>query len=131
MTVRKYTELIAWRRAMDLVQTVYEIVRELPAEERYGLGTQMRKASVSVPTNIAEGQGRKTSPEFRRYLSIALGSLTELETELFLVSRLQLGPEMRVQSALDLAAEVGRLTNGLYRSLPQRRTERRSLATDH
>ena len=116
---------------MDLVQAVYEIVRELPVEERYGLGTQMRKASVSVPTNIAEGQGRKTSPEFRHYLSIALGSLMELETELFLVSRLQLAPKIQVQSALDLTAEVGRLTNGLYRSLPQRRTDRIFLTTSH
>ena len=117
MKVRKYTELVAWQRAMDLAVAVYRVTSSFPAEERYGLTRQARESAVSVPSNIAEGQGRKGRKEFQHYLSIAVGSLQELETQLLLASRLGWVAAGRLKDTLDLLWEVGRLTNGLYNSL--------------
>jgi four helix bundle protein len=88
MTVRHYSDLIAWQKAMDLVVRVYEATESFPPKERYGLTNQLRRASVSVLSNIAEGQGRRTTRDFLRCLSIASGSLQELETQLIIASRL-------------------------------------------
>ncbi len=80
MAVRSYRELIAWQKAMDFVELVYQHTASFPKEERYGLTGQLRKAAVSVPSNIAEGQGRSTTADFLRFLSIARGSLYESQT---------------------------------------------------
>lgn len=119
MTVQKVTELIVWQRAMQLVQEVYQL--RLPVNELYGLAAQLRKAAVSVPANIAEGQGRRSSGEFRHHLSIAHGSLLELETEIAIAVRLKYVTSAQVESLLQLSAEVGRLLNGLYKALPRQR----------
>ena len=79
--VRTYRDLIAWRKAMDLVDLVYQATGSLPESERFGLVPQMRRAAVSVAANIAEGHGRGRRAEFRRFLEIARGSLCELQTE--------------------------------------------------
>ncbi len=89
MKVRRYQDLIVWQKAMDLVEKVYEITRHYPREELYGLTAQSRKAAVSIPSNIAEGQGRSTTPDFLRHLSIAYGSLLELETQILIARRLK------------------------------------------
>jgi four helix bundle protein len=88
MSVLNYTELVAWQKAMDLVQDVYLATKAFPKEEKYGLTTQMQRAAVSIPSNIAEGQGRSGRGEFRHHLSIAHGSLRELETQLVIALRL-------------------------------------------
>ena len=75
MAYKNYKELIVWQKAMDLTDEVYKLAQRLPKEEIYGLANQMRRAAVSIPSNIAEGQGRKTNNEFCNFLSIANGSL--------------------------------------------------------
>lgn len=87
MKVKNFTELIVWQKAMDLVDEVYGIVRGFPAEEKYALGDQLRRAVVSVPSNIAEGSGRETTKDFAHFLSIARGSLYEVMTQLKIAER--------------------------------------------
>jgi four helix bundle protein len=117
MTVRNYQDLIAWQKSMDLVEVVYSVSKAFPREETYGLTSQLRRAAVSIPSNIAEGQGRRTTADFLRHLSISYGSLREVETQIILANRLRyLSPET-CQDVLGLAAEVGRLLNGLMLSL--------------
>jgi four helix bundle protein len=117
MTVRHYSDLIAWQKAMDLVVRVYEATESFPPKERYGLTNQLRRASVSVPSNIAERQGRRTTRDFLRCLSIASGSLQELETQLIIASRLNYLEERFRPGLFESTKEVARLINGLTRSL--------------
>ena len=119
MKVRNYRELIAWQRAMDLVEAVYTATRRFPQDELYGLTSQLRRAVVSVPSNIAEGQGRTTTKEFLHHLSIAHGSLREVETQVLIAQRLAYLSEGETEPVLALAGEVGRLVNGLANSLPR------------
>jgi len=112
-----YTELIAWQRAMDLATAVYQASRSMPPDERYGLTAQMRRAAVSVSANIAEGQCRRTCGEFLNSLSVASGSVGELETHVILAGRLEFIGADSVEGILKKAAEVGRLINGLANSL--------------
>ena len=84
MAVKNYTELLVWRKAMELTAEVYRIVKMLPKEELFALSDQMRRAAVSIPSNIAEGQARTSTREFLKFLSIAKGSKAELETQLIL-----------------------------------------------
>jgi four helix bundle protein len=115
--IRNYRDLIAWQRAMDLCVDVYRTTKKLPREEIYGLTNQIRRASVSIPSNIAEGQGRGGDREWRQYLRIAYGSLREVETQAMLAGRLGYITETDVQRLLDNTAEVGRLVNGLLKRL--------------
>ena len=117
MAVRNYTELIAWQKAMDLVESVYSLSSRFPADERFGLTAQIRKAAVSIPSNIAEGQGRWTTGEFVQFLGIAHGSLREVETQSYIAARLGFVEETAVRPAFALSAEVGRLIHGLKASL--------------
>ena len=88
MTVKAYTELIAWQKSIDLVTDVYGITRQFPKEEVYGLTSQIRRAAISVPSNIAEGQGRLSTGEFRQFLGHARGSLAEVETQIHIAEKL-------------------------------------------
>ncbi len=117
MAVRHYSDLIAWQKAMDLVVLVYEATEPFPPKERYGLTNQLRRAAVSVPSNIAEGQGRSTTRDFLRCLSIASGSLQELETQLLIARRLNYLEEPFRPGLFELTKEVARLLNGLRNSL--------------
>ena len=117
MKVKNYQDLIAWQKAMDLVEDVYKASRDFPREEVYALTSQIRRAAVSVPSNIAEGQGRRTSADFLRHLSIAYGSLREVETQILIAQRLKYIVIGKVESVLSRAGEVGRLLNGLMASL--------------
>ncbi len=125
MIVRSYRELIAWQKAMDLVEAVYITTKEFPSEELYGLTSQLRRAAISVPSNIAEGQGRKSTKEFVHHLSIAYGSLCEVETQVLIALRLAYLDDGQADKLLALAGEVGRLINGLANDLPNGRV------TDH
>lgn len=125
MAVQHYRQLIAWQKAMELVKFVYDLTRNFPKEEIYGLTQQIRRAVVSVPSNIAEGQGRGSTKEFIRHLSIAYGSLMETETQA-LIAEMQsyIKPDESAE-LLNRSAEVGRLVNGLLSSLE------RKLVSDH
>ena len=114
-----HKELIVWQKAMDLVVAIYELTKSFPKTEVYGLGSQMQRAAVSVPSNIAEGHGLKQTQAYARHLAIANGSLTELETQLEIARRLgYLTAEN--ESVINQAGEVGRMLAGLRRSLQAR-----------
>jgi four helix bundle protein len=112
-----YRDLIAWQKAMDFVEEVYLVTRSFPREELYGLTSQLRRCSVSIPSNIAEGQGRRADGEFRHSLSIARGSLCEAETQLIIGCRLEYLDRPEMERLLAQADEVGRLITGLANSL--------------
>ena len=117
MGMRHYRDLIAWQKAMDLVVRVYEATKGFPPEERFGLTTQLRRAAVSVPSNIADGQGRHATRDFLLCLSIAYGSLQEVETQLIIARRLEYLEESLQAGLFYLTNEVARLINGLMNSL--------------
>ena len=116
-TSRNYRDLIAWQKAMDLVDLIYTASRSFPKGEVYGLQSQIRRAAVSVPSNIAEGQGRRTKGEFQNALSVAHGSIREVETQIMIALRQQFTSPENEQAVLNLASEVGRLVQGLMNSL--------------
>ncbi|MCY3992924.1 MAG: four helix bundle protein [Caldilineaceae bacterium] len=118
--IRSYRELKIWQRSMDLTVQTYELTRRFPSEEKYGLSSQMRRAAASVPANIAEGQARRSKKEFLQMLSIARGSLAELETFVTLSERLDLIRRETSNSLLEDCAEINRMMNGLMRSLANR-----------
>jgi four helix bundle protein len=117
MKVKNYQELIAWQKARDLVEEVYIASKTFPREEIYGLRSQVRRAAISIPSNIAEGQGRRTTPDFLRHLSIAYGSLREVETQILIATRLRYLVQGKCQDVMKITGEVGRLLNGLMASL--------------
>lgn len=121
----RYQELVVWQRAMDLVERVYRLARKMPIEERFGLASQMRRSSRSIPANIAEGYGRGKTGDYLRHLSIASGSLFELETDLELAVRTGMLNAVEVESVRSAAAEVGRLLWALRRRLQALRTSTR------
>jgi four helix bundle protein len=117
MGVRNYRDLIVWQKSMDLVTLVYQFTESFPQKEVFGLTNQLRRAAVSVPSNIAEGQGRNSNRDFQRFLSIARGSLQEVETQLELARRLGYLGETNLIDINELSSEVARLINGLSRAL--------------
>jgi four helix bundle protein len=117
MAVKHYCQLIAWQKAMDLVVMVYRLTATFPKEELFGLTVQVRKAAVSIPSNIAEGQGRGTTRDFLHFLSIARGSLQEAETQILIAERLNYIAAEQTTGVLELSAEVGRILSGLARTL--------------
>ncbi len=114
---RTYGDLIAWQKGMDLVAEVYRVTKDWPREEMFGLTSQVRRAAVSIPSNIAEGHGRIGPKEFVHHLSIAHGSLCEAETQLRIARRLDYVNDAALDGLLRQTAEVGRLLQGLIRSL--------------
>ncbi len=102
---------------MDLVEVTYKATKRFPTEELYGLTSQARRAAVSIPCNIAEGQARRSPKEFLQHLSIAYGSLRELETQLLIAQRLTYLDDQSTARLLEMTSEVGRLLNGLSSSL--------------
>ena len=117
MPLQHYRELIVWQKAMDLVEAVYRATNDFPKTEIYGLTSQIRRATISVPSNIAEGQGRKTTRDFLHFLSVARGLLMEVETQLTVAERLGYIEKQLETTLLAVTAEVGRLLNGLSNSL--------------
>lgn len=120
MAVQHVEELRVWQLAMDLVVSIYQLTAGFPQTEKYGLTSQIRRAAVSVPANIAEGQGRDSTKEFLHHLSIARGSLMEARTELLIAGRLQYTSEERLQAVLASLGEVSRMLRGLQHSLKAR-----------
>jgi four helix bundle protein len=112
-----YRELVVWQRGMDLVVTAHDLAQRFPSYERYGLASQLRRAAVSIPANIAEGHGRLHRGDFVYHLSVANGSLRELETHVQLAVRLEYIPEASAAPVLALTEELGRMLSGLIRKL--------------
>lgn len=117
MVIRNYLDLVAWQRAMDLVEMVYCLTQRFPKEEVYGLTAQVRRAVVSIRSNIAEGEGRESKQEFLHFLSIAHGSLREVETQLRIAVRLKYLRDEDLNTTQQLCEETGRILNGLMKSL--------------
>ncbi|MBU6323647.1 four helix bundle protein [Patescibacteria group bacterium] len=110
-----YQSLIAWQKAMVLAREVYVCVSMLPTQEKYGLSDQLRRAAVSIPSNIAEGSRRGSGKEFVHFLRIAHGSLAEIETQLLLARDLY--PDVRIEDAMAVAQDVGGLLYALARKI--------------
>jgi len=117
---RSYRDLVAWQKAMKFVTAIYEVTQRFPSEERYGLTNQLRRASVSVPSNIAEGQARFSQKEFHHFLSMARGSLVEIETQLLIARNLKYLQPAKAEDLLATADELGRILNGLISSIKNR-----------
>lgn len=117
MAVQSYQQLIAWQKAMELVVEVYQATALFPSDERFGLTIQIRRAAVSIPSNIAEGQGRGPGQDFVRYLNIARGSLQEIDTQLILAVRLGFLSQTVYDPLSDRIIEVSKLLSGLIRSI--------------
>jgi len=108
-----FHDLRVWQEAMDLTEEIYRVTINFPKHELYGLTSQMRRAAVSVPSNIAEGKGHRSDPEFVRFLFHARGSLLELETQISIARRLQYLPEEKAEELCGHAASIGRGLNAL------------------
>ena len=115
--INSYRDLLVWQQGMDLVVAVYERTRDWPKEELYGLTSQARRASVSVPANIAEGYGRQNAGYYVQFLKVAQASLKELETHLLIAERLQLSSSEQVASLLTQSESVGKLLRLLMQKL--------------
>ena len=114
---RSYKDLVAWRKSMDLVTAIYKATRAFPRDELFGITAQLRRAAVSIPSNIAEGKGRLSEKEFRFFLGQARGSLMEVETQLQIAENLGYLDSDDTRKILELCAEVGRILNGLISSV--------------
>lgn len=120
MKAQSYRDLIVWQKAMDLAVGVHPIAVSFPKHEMFALTSQINRAATSIPSNIAEGQGRRTTGEFIHFLGIAKGSLHELETQVTLALRYDYIPDAVHDRILDNTNEVGRLLNGLIDALERR-----------
>jgi four helix bundle protein len=115
--VRSYRQLKVWQLAMEVAVVVYQLTADFPKHELYGLTSQMRRAAVSVPSNVAEGNKRESIKEYLHHISIAARSLAELETQLLLAEKLKYCTAQQIEDVLAQAAEVGKMLCGLQRSL--------------
>lgn len=116
-TIRSYQDLDAWKLAMRLTRTVYEVSKGFPSDERFGLTSQVRRASVSIPSNIAEGWGRGSTQDYARFLRIARGSVYEVETQLIIARDLGYVDDESLERAIEHANEAGRVLAGLTKSI--------------
>jgi four helix bundle protein len=112
-----YRDLVVWQKGIELAREIYLLTKNLPSDEKFGLVSQMRRAAVSVPSNIAEGQARHTTGEFIQFISHAEGSVAELDTQLTLCEQLKLLSSTECQSAASLLDELRRMLNSLRRKL--------------
>ncbi len=117
MKVKSFKDLLVWQKAMNLVEECYRVTEIFPRNEEFGLKAQIRRAAVSIPSNIAEGNARHSSGEYRRFLAIALGSTAELETQIELGRRLGLARDGDAARLSQHCQEVGKMLNGLRLSI--------------
>ena len=121
MRIKRFNDLIVWQKGIDLVEQVYLATKGFPREELYGLTSQVRRAAVSIPSNIAEGHNRGSTLEYLRFLSMALGSCAEVETQVVVAGRLKLLNEKQAEILRSRIDEIGRLLHALVKSLERRR----------
>ena len=115
MSIKTHKDLDVWNDAMELVTNIYKLTKSFPKDELYGLTSQMRRSAVSVPSNIAEGAARKNKAEFIQFLHIALGSLSELETQLIISKNLNYSK--RINGLLSKITNIRKMTFGLIKSI--------------
>lgn len=118
--MRSHTNLDAWKRSTDFVVSVYRVTERFPKDERFGLTSQLRRAAVSIPANIAEGAARDSLKEFRRFLSNAQGSASEVETELLIAFRLGYITRDEYAELFRTVDDIGRMITGLSKHLKRR-----------
>jgi four helix bundle protein len=117
MQLRSYRELTVWQRAMDVVEEVYALSEGFPDGERFSLTQQMRRTAVSIPSNIAEGNARRSTKDYARFVSIAIGSLAELETQVEIATRIRYLDDSRSSSLLSELDEIGRMLRAIETKL--------------
>lgn len=117
--MKTYTELFVWQKSMELVTNIYKDTKSFPKEEIYGLTSQIRRCSVSIPSNIAEGFGRKSQPDFIRFLKISMGSLFELQTQLRISKNIEYLNESRFNTLFEETREVERMLSSFIQSITQ------------
>lgn len=117
-------DLKVWQRAIDLTVCVYRLTQDFPKEETYGLVSQLRRASVSVASNIAEGRGRLNTGEFRQFLGVALGSIFEVKTQLIVARRLGMTKAAALDEAASLSEEISKMLTSFIQTLSSRRGHR-------
>ena len=115
--VRSYRDLVAWQKGMDLVREIYQISRIFPKDEIFALVSQIRRAAVSIPSNIAEGHQKLSRKEYQHYLGNARASLAEVETQILIAKDLDYLGEIEMNQILNLSAELGKVLNGLINSI--------------
>ena len=118
-----YKDLKAWQKSMELVTEIYRSTRGFPREETYGLTSQLRRAAISIPSNIAEGQGRRLPGDFQHFLRNARGSLLEVETQVLIAGNLGYWTAAQVEDLSSRCAEVGRILNGLLAAIQKSRAD--------
>jgi four helix bundle protein len=123
MTIQSYRDLEVWQKAMELVVECYQITKSFPKNEVFGLASQLQRAAVSIAANISEGHARQHTKEFLQSLSIAYGSLAELETHIEIAKRLGYIAAETAVELIDKTSTIGRMLNGLRRSLEKKRNE--------
>ncbi len=128
MQVKSHQDLIAWQKAISLVTEVYTMTARFPGHEIYGLTSQLRRASVSIPSNIAEGHGRATSGEFNQFLCQARGSLCEVQTQIVIARRLAYVTHEQEQLLIAKTNELGRVLSGLITSIQRKKLKPRAPA---
>lgn len=116
-TTRSYKDLVVWQKGIALAKLVYGLTQSFPSDEKFGIVAQMRRAAVSVPSNIAEGQARRTTGEFIQFLSHAEGSVAELDTQLILSIELKFCSNVAADASFTLISEIRRMLNALRRKL--------------
>lgn len=115
--MRDYRKLLIWQKGIEITKDVYRIIDYLPPEEKYGLRSQISRAAISIPSNIAEGCSRSSELEFKRFLEIALGSVFELETQIFLIKELGIIQESKLEDLFQLLHEEQKMINTLIGKL--------------
>lgn len=115
--MHKVEDLKIWKKSIELTKAVYLLVTELPSDEKYGLNSQIKRSSVSIPSNIAEGAGRNSNKEFKYFLSIANGSAYELQTQLILLTELNLMTKEKVQPVIEVCIEIQKMNYSFQRKL--------------
>lgn len=120
MDIQSYRDLEVWQKSMDMVVDCYHITKNFPKYETFGLASQWQRAAVSVPTNVAEGRARQHTREFIQHISIAYGSLAELETLIQIATRLEYIVPKEAEKLLERTSSIGRMLNGLRRALDKK-----------
>lgn len=115
--ISSYKDLIVWQKSIDLALLVYSLTEDFPKEEIFGLTSQMRRAAISIPSNISEGRNRKTRKDFAQFLHIAHGSLAELETQIIISQQIRKTKDLDYTHILPLITEIGKMLNGMIKKL--------------
>jgi four helix bundle protein len=118
--IRSHKDLVVWQKGIDLTMVIYKLTSKFPPDERFGLTSQMRRAAVSISSNIAEGRSRGTRKDFTQFLHIALGSISELETQLEMAKRLEYGEKVDYNESVAILEEVSRMLVAMISSLKAR-----------